>query len=154
MAETAENERATEQPTAAEQARSGTVDVAASSIAAPLSEGIVTAIAPGFFEVASGSETFLCTLRGRLRVSRSSSPPPPVRRPVAAGAGRRFHRGPQRDRPAAPTTSAETSPVRIAPGDRVRFLRLRAGEGVIEEVLPRRTALSRMRSEVGTEQIL
>jgi ribosome biogenesis GTPase / thiamine phosphate phosphatase len=151
MAETAENERTTERPMAGEQARSGMVDVAANGIAVPLSEGIVTAIAPGFFEVASGDATYLCTLRGRLRVSRPPSPPPAhVRRPVAAGAGRRFQRG----RPAAPTTPAENIPVRIAPGDRVRFLRLRAGEGVIEEALPRRTALSRMRSEVGTEQIL
>lgn len=154
MAETAENERATERPMADEQARSGMVDVGPNGIAAPLSEGIVTAIAPGFFEVASPDATYLCTLRGRLRASRPPSPSlSPARRPVPAGAGRRFHRGPQRDRP-APAAPAENPPVRIAPGDRVRFLRLRAGEGVIEEVLPRRTALSRMRSEVGTEQIL
>jgi ribosome biogenesis GTPase len=155
MAETAENERATERLTADEQARSGRVDAAANGTAALLSEGIVTAIAPGFFEVASGSETFLCTLRGRLRVSRSPSPPPAhTRRPMPAGASRGFHRGSQPDRSAALATPTANPPVRIAPGDRVRFLRLRAGKGVIEEVLPRRTALSRMRSEVGTEQIL
>ncbi len=154
-AETAENERATERPMAGEQARSGMVDVAANGIAASLSEGIVIAIAPGFFEVASGDEAFLCTLRGRLRVSRPQAPAPgSARRPVDAGAGRRLHRGPQRERPVTAVAPAENPPVRIAPGDRVRFLRLRAGEGVIEEVLPRRAALSRMRSEVGTEQIL
>jgi len=155
MAETAENERAAERPTAGEQACSATVDVITNGIAAPLSEGIVTAIAPGFFEVASGGKAFLCTLRGRLRVSRPPSPPPVhTRRPVAAGAGRRFPRGPQRDQPTVPASPTEHPPMRIAPGDRVRFLRLRAGEGVIEEVLPRRNALSRMRGEVGTEQIL
>jgi len=155
MAETAENERATERPTAGEQACSAMVDATSNDITVPLLEGIVTAIAPGFFEVASGGEAYLCTLRGRLRISRPPSPSPSsARHPVTAGASRRFHSGSQRDRPLTPATPTENAPVRIAPGDRVRFLRLRAGEGVIEEVLPRRSALSRMRGEVGTEQIL
>lgn len=155
MAESAASERSAEGPMDGDQSRSGLVDVIPNGIITPLSEGVVIAIAPGFFEVASGGAIYLCTLRGRLRISRSPSPPPaPARRPVTAGAGRRVQRGPQRDRTASPAATTESPPLRIAPGDRVRFLPLRAGEGVIEEVLPRRTTLSRRRSEVGTEQIL
>jgi ribosome biogenesis GTPase len=46
------------------------------------------------------------------------------------------------------------APIRIAPGDRVRMTRLGAGQGIIEEVLPRRTFLSRARSGSGGEQVM
>jgi ribosome biogenesis GTPase len=42
----------------------------------------------------------------------------------------------------------------VAAGDRVVVTLLPTGEGVIEDVLPRKTALSRERPEVGGEQIL
>ncbi|MGZ3585372.1 MAG: hypothetical protein ACXVCT_21735, partial [Ktedonobacterales bacterium] len=34
-------------------------------------EGLVVAIAQGFFEVSASNQAYLCTLRGRLRSSRS-----------------------------------------------------------------------------------
>jgi ribosome biogenesis GTPase len=46
------------------------------------------------------------------------------------------------------------APIIVAPGDRVRFSVLGAGQGVIEEVLPRRTALTRARSETGAEHVM
>ena len=46
------------------------------------------------------------------------------------------------------------APVVIAPGDRVRFTRLNTTEGVIEDTLPRATALTRARSESGDEHVM
>jgi ribosome biogenesis GTPase len=113
-------------------------------------EGLVIAQAPGLFEVAIGEDRRLCTLRGRLRKPRPIPAPfAPSRRPQRGRVGGQ----PQRGASQAPEDSAP-KPVRVAPGDRVVVTRLGPGEGVIEEVLPRRTALSRMRSEVGTEHIM
>lgn len=108
-------------------------------------EGLVIALAPGLFEVAIGDEHYLCTLRGRLRKSR------PL--PAASTATRRMGNQPQRGTTQVPEEPAP-KPVRIAPGDRVLITRLSPSEGVIEDVLPRRSFLSRMRGEVGTEQIM
>lgn len=44
--------------------------------------------------------------------------------------------------------------VRVSPGDRVLVTPLGGGEGVIEEVLPRRTALARARAERRGERIM
>ncbi len=107
-------------------------------------EGLVIALAPGLFEVAIGDERYLCTLRGKLRKPRPA-PPPLV-------ASRRFGNQPRHATP--PSEESPPKPIRIAPGDRVLVTRLGPGEGVIEDVLPRHTALSRMRSEVGTEQVM
>jgi ribosome biogenesis GTPase len=105
-------------------------------------EGLVVALAPGLFEVvAADGASWLCTLRGRLRKRRPTRPlaaPSAATSPIA---------------PAAPDTTTEP-PARVAPGDRVRFTPLGNGEGVIEEVMPRRTMLARARPEVGTEQVL
>ncbi len=121
-------------------------DAVASS---PLTEGIVVAIAHGFFEVFAAEQTYLCVLRGKLRKPRPAQPP---RRPVPAGA--RWQRGlrPERVQPA--TLPVEEPRVRIAPGDRVVVRPLGGGQGVVEDVLPRRTVLSRSRSEAGGEHVM
>ena len=85
-------------------------------------DGLVVAIAHGFFEVVDSGEPTLCTIRGRLRKS---------------------HLQPDGSRP-----------VLIAPGDWVRFTRLGSGQGIIEEILPRRTSLSRTRSSSSSEQVM
>ena len=112
--------------------------------AASSREGLVVALAPGLFEVvASDGVSWLCTLRGRLRKRRPTRPlnaPSPATSPAFPA-------------PAATEATAE-APTRVAPGDRVRFTPLGNGEGVIEEVMPRRTVLARARPEVGTEQVL
>jgi ribosome biogenesis GTPase / thiamine phosphate phosphatase len=54
----------------------------------------------------------------------------------------------------APLADEDQPPARIAAGDRVRFTPLGSDQGIIEEVLPRRTALSRARSETGAEQVM
>jgi ribosome biogenesis GTPase / thiamine phosphate phosphatase len=114
-------------------------------------EGIVTAVAHGFFEVATVNSTYLCTLRGRLRKSRPLLPPqrparlPPPRRGIPR-------------RGASPVGALdevqETAAPRIAPGDRVLVTPLVGDQGVVEEVLPRRTVLSRGRSEARGEQVM
>ena len=126
-----------------------------STVPAGILEGIVIAIAHGFFEVAASEDAltrrvYLCTLRGRLRKPR---PLPHPRRPVPSA---RFSRGPQREREQTRTQVEEQdeAPVRIAPGDRVLMRPLGGGEGVIEDVLPRRTLLARARSESGEQHIM
>ena len=82
-----------------------------------------------------------------------------------AGAGprdRRDQRQRNRTDETAPIVAAEDAsaaaeavrPTRVAPGDRVLVTLLGPGEGVIEDILPRSTTLARMRSEVGSEQIM
>jgi ribosome biogenesis GTPase len=127
------------------------VDNAAS---ASVREGLVTAIAHGFFEVVPRDQSepgtvYLCTLRGRLRKPRL--PLPARRQPPIAD---RPRRGARPDRAPIAPEPAEEGPVRIAPGDRVLFRQLGASEGVIEDVLPRRTVLRRARSESGSEHVM
>lgn len=112
-------------------------------------EGLVVAISKGYFEVSSGTRTILCTLRGKLRVSRQA----PAKRP---GPPARFQRGGQptrQDRVTAATQEPEP-PIRIAPGDYVLYRAIVGDMGVIEEVLPRRTVLSRARSESGNQHVM
>lgn len=117
------------------------------------SEGLVVAKVHGFVEVAVGSHTYLCTLRGRLRKQR-----PPLA-PTLAPAGRRPPHGPSSRHPAiapSPVSSQRDDglPILIAPGDRVIVTLLSASAGVVDAVLPRTAVLSRTRPEVGGEQIL
>jgi len=111
-------------------------------------DGLVIAIAHGYFEVAcaTGSDVYLCTLRGRLRKPRPQ--------PIAAVSAARGARPPRTARLAPPPVEREQPPVRIAVGDRVRFTALGGGQGIIEEVLPRRTALTRARPESGGEHVM
>jgi ribosome biogenesis GTPase len=112
-------------------------------------EGLVVALAPGLFEVAADDGvSYLCTLRGRLRRQR------PAPRITPGSINPRASKGVRHG--ATLTASAIETPalIRIAPGDHVVISPLPGGEGVIEEVAPRRTALARARSEAGTEQTL
>lgn len=113
-------------------------------------EGLVIAISKGYFEVSNGVRMTLCTLRGKLRVSR----PAPAKR---SGPPSRFQRAAQssrQDRASASTEEAEPTPIRIAPGDHVLYRTVLGNTGVIEEALPRRTVLSRARSESGSEHVM
>ncbi len=123
-------------------------------------EGLVIAIAHGFFEVSSGNETYLCTLRGRLRSIRSPRQEAAQRaqpfkrgRPTSTTSQYRQATNGKRERPIA-DTETEESRVRIAPGDRVYFTPLGMSQGIIEDVQPRRTVLSRARSEAGGEHVM
>ncbi|HEX9038000.1 MAG TPA: ribosome small subunit-dependent GTPase A [Ktedonobacterales bacterium] len=111
------------------------------SVRLPLTGGLVVALAPDYFEVFANGTVYLCRARGRLRKAR----PAPI---VVRG------RGAQPASPARPVATQPERPVRIATGDRVRIALLSPTEGVIEDVLPRRNALSRTRSEVETEQVM
>lgn len=135
---------------------------AAEAHQSPRLEGLVIAIAHGFFEVSTGNQTYLCTLRGRLRNSRSarteslqrtqqfkrghSASAPPTSQYRQAASGKRGR--------TLVATDADEMPIHIAPGDNVLFTPLGMGQGIIEEVLPRRTVLSRARSETGSEHIM
>ena len=114
-------------------------------------QGLVVALAPGLFIVSVAGHTYLCTLRGRLRTSRPQPRPFPV---PARTASSRAALAAVPPRAQHAQGAGEQPPVRVAPGDHVLITALSADEGVIEEVLPRRTALRRMRSEVGSEQIM
>ncbi len=135
-------------------------------------EGLVVAISRGFFEVAANGETYLCTLRGRLQKSRQQPPAPrqsasnatharlsrPLRQPSSSTAPippqNSSSRNSANDTNDTNDTNGNSAPTRIAPGDHVRFTALGGGQGIIEEVLPRRTVLSRARSESGDEHVM
>ena len=126
----------------------------ASQASSALPEGLVVAIAHGYSEVFASGETYLCVLRGRLLKRRPA--PLPARARVSAFSSRSAYSSRQ-ERPRPATDAADdrdTAPQKVAPGDRVRFLSLPGGQGVIEEILPRRTVLSRARSEVGAEHVM
>src|SRR5258707_14154806 len=124
------------------------------SSAASAAKGRVSPRARAFSEAPGPAGPFLCTLRGRLRKTRPVPPPPVARRPQTARSTARAR--PERTDRALPPgagTRAE-APIIVAPGDRVRISVLGTGQGVIEEVLPRRTALTRARSETGAEHVM
>lgn len=116
-------------------------------------EGLVVALAPDAFEVATADETVYCVARGRLRRQRPGPPgatraqgrPPSVARPG---------RNTPPARPSASAADAPERPTSIAPGDRVTITLLGGGHGVIEDIAPRRNALSRARSELETEHVM
>src|SRR5262249_5626807 len=115
-------------------------------------EGLVVAIAHGYSEVASGDQSYLCMLRGRLLKRRS--PSPASRRPSTPSHGRAPGGGRGGHPEATPAEAEEATPTKPAPGDHVLFLPLGGDQGIIEDILPRRTVLTRARSEAGTEQVM
>jgi len=121
-------------------------------------DGLVVAIAHGYSEVWSAGETYLCVVRGKLLKRR---PPPDARRQPTATygrggpvSGRTSPRERPRQAPVEPEPASDMTPTKVAAGDHVRFRPLGGGQGVIEEILPRRTVLSRARSEAGTEHVM
>ncbi|HEV2236378.1 MAG TPA: ribosome small subunit-dependent GTPase A [Ktedonobacterales bacterium] len=111
--------------------------------------GIVIAISKGFAEVRVGERTLLCTMRGKLR---RRVPPATERRGPPANARGGKGRSPQP--PGAPAPTENAPPPRVTPGDRVRVRPLGGADGVIEELLPRRSELARSAGEAGGAQIM
>jgi ribosome biogenesis GTPase len=112
-----------------------------------LTTGIVVAISKGFAEVQVGERMLLCTLRGKLR----------RRVPTASPEGRRSSsaRGPSAHAAWQRVAPAErTLPPRVSPGDDVCVRPLGGGDGVIEELLPRRSELARSAGEAGGAQVM
>jgi ribosome biogenesis GTPase len=117
-------------------------------------EGIITGVAHGFFEVATPTATYLCTLRGRLRKSRPPTAPAPARRPLAtAHPSRAVPTGSPRPSEGA-NEGKESVIVHVSPGDAVVVTPLNGSEAVIEDVLPRRNVLTRAHSERRGEHIM
>lgn len=124
-------------------------------------EGLVVALAPDYFEVAVGETIYLCTARGRLRKPRHSVA-------VAIGArrgstsassangasGRRSAHSRQLSAASEGSAGAPERPTSIATGDHVVITPLGADRGVIEDIAPRRNALSRARSELESEHVM
>ncbi|HEU5440449.1 MAG TPA: ribosome small subunit-dependent GTPase A [Ktedonobacterales bacterium] len=76
-----------------------------------------------------------------------------MQRPPASAA--RSQRTPTtRGQSPAASHAPQDAPLRVSPGDRVIITPLGPGEGVIEDVLPRRTVLARARSEARGEHIM
>lgn len=102
-------------------------------------QGLVIGTAPGLFWVYTDGERVLCGLRGNLRKAG---------RPARQQSTRQ---GARATRLPAPVAEEPTVPTRVAVGDRVRFVTGSPGEGVIQEILPRTSALRRARAEGTTE---
>ncbi len=119
-------------------------------------EGLVVALAPDYFEVAADGAIYLCTARGRLRKARQGAAVAVGARRGAAQqiAGRRN----APSRPLRPATDAVPTqperPTSIATGDHVTITVLGPDRGVIEDIAPRRNALSRARSETEVEHVM
>lgn len=114
-------------------------------------EGLVVALAPDYFEVAIDGVIYLCTARGRLRKPPRQLPVPAGLRRGATGSTRQGRAG--RVEP-APAPALPERPTSISTGDRVHVTLLGAGRGVIEDIEPRRNALSRARAEMETEHVM
>lgn len=118
-------------------------------------DGLVVALAPDYFEVSVQDFIYLCTARGRLRKPRRTVA-------VPAGAKRNPERSTFSDRRAARARETASIPAPIVPerptsistGDRVKVTLLDSTRGVIEDIEPRRNALSRARSEMETEHVM
>lgn len=117
-------------------------------------EGLVVALAPDYFEVAVGDAIYLCTARGRLRKTRPNVAVAVNARRAGGAPGRR--NPPSRPLRADPSvaTQAPERPASIATGDCVKITLLGPDRGVIEDIVPRRNALSRARSELESEHIM
>lgn len=112
--------------------------------------GIVTAISRGYAEVATAEGDLLCTVRGKVRRGR---PPSALIAQPQRGRGRSHARADAHRTVEAVTKDAPV-PVRVAPGDDVLVLPLGGGDGVVEEILPRRSVLERSAGEGGGAQIM
>jgi ribosome biogenesis GTPase / thiamine phosphate phosphatase len=120
-------------------------------------EGLVVALAPDYFEVAVNGTVYLCTARGRLRKARQHAAAVAVGARRGAGqSSSRNRSSPSRSERAAPemSVSLPERPTSIATGDHVQVTILGPDRGVIEDILPRRNALSRARSEMETEHVM
>jgi ribosome biogenesis GTPase len=114
-----------------------------------MTTGIVVAISKGFAEVRVGERTFLCTMRGKLR--RRVRPAAPARRQSPSVRGSSGRAVWQRS---ATAPADEAPPPRVTPGDLVRMRPLGDTDGVIEELLPRRSELARSAGEAGGAQVM
>jgi ribosome biogenesis GTPase / thiamine phosphate phosphatase len=141
------NEVAVPDPTQVSEATRD--DAAAPTEDGGIATGIVIAISKGFAEVRVGECTLLCTMRGKLR--RRAAPAKGAARgkpPSVASGGR----APRKGSGSIPTGDAP--PPRVTPGDLVRVRSLGGADGVIEELLPRRTELARSAGERGGAQVM
>jgi ribosome biogenesis GTPase len=119
--------------------------------------GLVVALAPDYFEVAVNGTVYLCTARGRLRKARQHAAAVAVGARRGAGqSSSRNRSSPSRSERATPemSVSLPERPTSIATGDHVQVTILGPDRGVIEDILPRRNALSRARSEMETEHVM
>jgi ribosome biogenesis GTPase / thiamine phosphate phosphatase len=113
-----------------------------------IATGIVIAISKGFAEVHVGERTLLCTMRGKLR---RRLPPATERRGASTARG---HSGRPPWARGTPAPVVDDQPPRVTPGDLVRVRPLGGTDGVIEALLPRRSALARSAGEAGGAQIM
>src|SRR5487761_2350469 len=119
-------------------------------------EGLVVALAPDYFEVAVGSEIYLCTARGRLRKPRQGAALSLAakRGVIPSARDRKQHASRQLIATEQAGASAPERPTSIATGDKVVISLLGQGRGVIEDIAPRRNVLSRARAEMDTEHVM
>ncbi|MBA2287683.1 MAG: GTPase RsgA, partial [Ktedonobacteraceae bacterium] len=105
--------------------------------------GVVLNGAHGIYDIHTQQGVLRCTLRGKLKKAFAQ----------ATKTADKAHS--YKGKTAAPTRhqraeqESAVAPVRLSVGDRVRIRRLDAGTGLIEEILPRQSALTR--KDVGSK---
>jgi ribosome biogenesis GTPase len=106
--------------------------------------GVVLSGAHGIYDVHTPDGTLRCTLRGKLKKAfaqaQSAKANPRVRERHNPYATQRLERMERRD------SSENPLPIRLSVGDYVRVRRLLDSTGIIEEILPRQSALTRQDS--------
>lgn len=108
--------------------------------------GTVLSGAHGIFDVYTDDGIVRCTLRGKLKKAFAQAQsakaagktrPRPNKLPATSQSSRRTERIEKRD------SSEQPLPTRLSVGDHVKLRRLDASNGLIEEILPRQSALVR-----------
>jgi ribosome biogenesis GTPase len=102
--------------------------------------GMVLNGAHGIFDVHTDEGILRCTLRGKLKKAFS---PPPAARPAATRSTSRYERLTAQSKAKNAEKIAQATPARLTVGDYVKLRRLDATTGLIEEILPRQSELSR-----------
>ncbi|HEY0752849.1 MAG TPA: ribosome small subunit-dependent GTPase A [Ktedonobacteraceae bacterium] len=102
--------------------------------------GMVLNSVHGIYDVHTDDGILRCTLRGKLKKAFTL---PQTARPAATHSTSRYERLTAQAKAKSAEKVAQNAPVRLSVGDRVKLRRLDATTGLIEEILPRQSELSR-----------
>ncbi len=116
--------------------------------------GVILTAAHGIYDVHTDAGTLRCTLRGKLKKAfaqaqsaKSAGKVRPRFDKILAETGRT-------ERMEHRSTGESLLPVRVSVGDRVKLRRIDATSGMIEEILPRQSALTRMDTSSTSKKVI
>ncbi|HEX7735854.1 MAG TPA: ribosome small subunit-dependent GTPase A [Ktedonobacteraceae bacterium] len=113
--------------------------------------GMVLNSVHGIYDVHTESGILRCTLRGKLKKAFIPSQAP---RPAATRSTSRYERLTAQAKAKREEKAAQAAPARLSVGDYVKLRQLDATTGVIEEILPRQSELSRRDSASSDKKVM